>query len=233
MALKFKKIFSFCVVLTLVFGSMAGCSKPDAVAAGSSAVSSQQSSAASPSQTASSAAVSAAASSVPESQAPSSQAEDAQKAFLLSIQKAAQQGKVFNEDFAVKTNVIDDVQDKWGNADKTEYIGAAKGNYATYSKHNMVFGFNKGSQLFEVRSFDGQLKNIALSKVKEVFGTPAYDVKSGNDEIIGYVINGDYKILLVFPVPKTSGEDPKMDHYSVFYPRGTVNTMADDPGREW
>ncbi|MHB8076606.1 alpha/beta fold hydrolase [Desulfosporosinus fructosivorans] len=24
-----------------------------------------------------------------------------------------------------------------------------------------------------------------------------------------------------------------MDHYNVLYPQGTVNSMADDPGRQW
>ncbi len=232
MTLKFKKIISFCAVLTLAFSSLAACSNPSAPASGNaSAVSSQQTAVSS--QAASSAVSSDAASSNPASQAPSSQAEDTQKALLLSMQQAAQNGKVINSDFAVKSNVIEDVQDKWGKADKMEYIADAKGTYSTYSKHNMVFGFNKGSQLFEVRTFDPQLKDISISKVKEVLGTPAYDVKSGNDEIIGYVINNDFKILLVFPIPKSSGEDQKMDHYSVFYPRGTVNSMAGDPGREW
>lgn len=230
---KFKKIFSFCVVLALVAGSMAGCSKPDSEAAGTSAVNSQQASAAPSSQVSSSAVESTAASSAAASQAPSSQVDDAQKTLLQNIQKAAQQGKIINSDFAVKSNVIEDVQEKWGNSDKDEYIASAKGTYSTYSKRNTVFGFNKGSQLFEIRSFDPQIKNITLSTVKAVYGAPAYDVKSGNDEIIGYVINDDFKILMVFPVPKTSGEDPKLDHYSVFYPKGTVNTMADDPGREW
>lgn len=236
MTLQSKKIFISCMVLALAIGSLAGCSKPN-VSPNSSAVNSQQSSsassAASSASEVSSAVDSSAVSSESASAASSSQQNDAQKALLLNMQKLAQDGKVINCDFAVKSNVIEDVQDKWGKEDKTEYIASAKGNYSTYSKHNAVFGFNKGSQLFEVRSFDSQLKNITLSAVKSVLGKPDHDVKSDKEEIIGYVINKDYKLLLVFPISKTGGADPKLDHYSVLYPQGTVNSMADDPGRQW
>ncbi|MGG1680190.1 DUF4309 domain-containing protein [Neobacillus sp. NRS-1170] len=69
--------------------------------------------------------------------------------------------------------------------------------------------------------------------VKKAYGTPAYDVKSNGEEIIGYVVSSEYKILLVFPQPSNNNQDPVMDHYSVLYPRGTVNSMVGDPGRQW
>ena len=232
MTLKLKKIFVPCAAALLVFGSLAACSKPGQ-SSDSSAASSQGAPIASSSQAASSSVDPSAVSSGLDSQSPSSQLSDAHKTLMQNMQKAAQQGKVINCDFAVKSNVIEDVQDKWGKEDKSEYIASAKGMYVTYSKHNAVFGYNKGSQLFEVRSFDSQLKDLSLSMVKAVLGNPAHDVKSGSEEIIGYVINDDYKILMVFPSATTSGGDAKMDHYSVFYPKGTVNSMADDPGREW
>lgn len=156
-----------------------------------------------------------------------------QETILNNIKKLAQQGKIINCDFAVDSMVIDDVIKKWGEPDKTVYVGTAKGSYSTYSKHNVVFGWNKGSRLFEVRSFDKSLTKISLSMTKKVFGTPAYNVKSGRQVIIGYVASKDYKILLVFPQPTSSIKDPLMDHYSVIYPKGTVNNMASDPGREW
>lgn len=145
----------------------------------------------------------------------------------------AREGKIINCEFPVKTTVIDVVKEKWGEPDRTDWVPAAKGLYVTYEKHDVVFGVNKGSQIFEVRSFDDRLGRIPLSLVKEVFGTPAYHVKSNGQEIIGYTAGQEYKILLVFPQTVDSGDDPFMDHYSVLYPRGTVNMMADDPGREW
>lgn len=162
-----------------------------------------------------------------------SSSEKTSTTILSNLMQLAKDGKVINCDFAAKTNVLEDVTKKWGEAYKTEWISSAKGLYATYSKYNMVFGSNKGSQIFEVRSFDNKIKNISLSEVKEEFGTPSYDVKVGGEEIIGYIAGTEFKLLLVFPMPTSKNENPLMDHYSVLYPRGTVNSMADDPGRQW
>ncbi|WML48526.1 M56 family metallopeptidase [Neobacillus sp. PS3-34] len=158
---------------------------------------------------------------------------DTQRKLLSSIMQLAKQGKIINSKFPVKTTVIEDVEKKLGNPDKADWVPNAKGNYAVFSKYNVVFGFNKGSQIFEARSFDEKLNELSLSMVKKVFGTPAYDVKSNGEEIIGYVANSEYKILLVFPMPSNSNPDPVMDHYSVLYPKGTFNNMSNDTGRQW
>lgn len=163
----------------------------------------------------------------------SSTKEDSTNKLLSDIMELAKIGKVISCDFPAKTTNIEDIEEKWGKPNETDWIAAAKGVYATYPKHNIALGFNKGSQIFEVRSFDNKIKKIPLSKVKEVFGVPAYDVKVEGEEIIGYVASKDFKILLVFPEPTKENPNPLLDHYSVFYPRGTVNLMADDPGREW
>jgi hypothetical protein len=231
MNLTFRKFVISSFALVLVLSSLSACSKPDQASGSSVPVSSAApSSAASSSQPESVEGASSAASSDAGSQASSSQPDDAQKAMLLSMQKEAQQGRVLNIEFAAKTSMIDDVQGKWGKEDKSEYIADAKGTYDTFSKHNAVFGYNKGAQIFEVRSLDSALKALTLSQVKAAYGEPAYDKKSSTEEIIGYVINSDFKMLLVFPA---GSGDPKLDHYSVFYPAGTVNSMADDPGRQW
>ncbi|MFJ5715973.1 M56 family metallopeptidase [Neobacillus sp. NPDC093127] len=158
---------------------------------------------------------------------------DTQRKLLSSVMQLAKQGKIINSDFPVKTTIIDDVEKKLGTPDKADWVPSAKGNYAVFSKYNVVFGFNKGSQIFEARSFDKKLNELSLSMVKKVFGTPAYDVKSNGEEIIGYVANSEFNILLVFPEPSKSNPDPVMDHYSVLYPKGTVNNMSNDPGRQW
>ncbi|NHM33849.1 M56 family metallopeptidase [Neobacillus terrae] len=158
---------------------------------------------------------------------------DTQRKLLSSILQLAKQGKIINSEFPVKTTVIEDIEKKLGNPDKVDWVPYAKGNYAVFSKYNVVFGFNKGSRIFEARSFDKKLNELSLSMVKKVFGTPAYDVKSNGEEIIGYVSNSEYNILLVFPKPSNSIPDPVMDHYSVLYPKGTVNNMSNDTGRQW
>ncbi|MFL0246123.1 M56 family metallopeptidase [Candidatus Clostridium stratigraminis] len=154
---------------------------------------------------------------------------------LTDIIKFAKEGKVTNGycDFLVKTNTIDDVEKKFGKADKTDWVAAAKGSYATYNKYNIVFGFNKGNQIFEIRDTNIEIKSITLSKVKAVLGAPAYDAKISGEEIIGYIASPEFKVEMVFPMPSKDNPDPVMDHYNVFYPAGTVNSMSNDPGRQW
>lgn len=159
--------------------------------------------------------------------------EDSTKILLLNIMELAKKGKVINFDFPAKTTTIEDIEKVWGKPEKTDWIPEARGNYVTYPKHNMAFGINKGSQIFEIRTFHSKIKKIPLFKVKEVFGKPDYDVKVKGEEIIGYVSSKDFKILFVFPEPTKENPNPLLDHYSVFYPRGTVNLMSETPGREW
>lgn len=158
---------------------------------------------------------------------------DSSKAMLLNMMQLAKQGKVINCDFAAKITNMGTITQDWAQADKTVYISSAKGSYATYAYHNVVFGFNKGEQVFEVRSFDTMLKNISLAKAKEVFGTPAYDSKTSNQEIIGYAAGKEFKIEMVFSRTTSDNPNPMMDHYNVLYPSGTINSMAGDSGRQW
>lgn len=158
---------------------------------------------------------------------------DTAKDMLLNIKDLAKEGKIINSNFPVKTTVIDDVEKELGQPDKVDWVPDAKGNYATFEKHDLVFGFNKGSQIFEARSYDEQLQNINLSKTKEVYGAPEYDINVRGEKIIGYVVNEEFKLEFVFPEPTNDNPNPKLDHYLVLYPRGTVNQMANDLGRQW
>lgn len=164
---------------------------------------------------------------------PSPTQSNTQKTLLTNIMQLAKQGKVIDCEFPAKTTPIETVIKKWGNPEKTDWIPAAKGTYTSYTKRGMAFGYNKGMQIFEVRTFDKQLSQISLSSAKQILGAPAYDVKYNGEEIIGYIAGPEFKLLLVFPEPSNSKSDPVLDHYSVLYPQGTVNSMADDPGRQW
>lgn len=157
----------------------------------------------------------------------------AETGVLSDIMTAAKAGKVIDCDYKVDQSVnIEDIEADWGKADQSEWVASAKGYYTTYSKRNLVFGSNKGGAVFEIRSFDPSIEAVTLSSAESAYGKPAYDTKSDGQEIIGYVV-GSYKLLLVFPQPTQSVSDPKLDHYSVFNPAGTVNSMAGDPGRQW
>ena len=159
--------------------------------------------------------------------------DNSENAILNDIKTRAQEGKIINSDYQAGTSNIQEVEEKLGKEDKSEWVADAKGNYSTYSKNNVVFGSNKGGRIFEIRSFDQRLNQISLSMVEDFFGTPPHDVTSDGEKIIGYVSGEDFKILFVFKAPSDSNSDPSLDHYSVLYPKGTVNSMASDKGREW
>lgn len=152
---------------------------------------------------------------------------------LSKMMALAKQGKIISCDFSAKTTNIEEVEKVWGKADKTDLVAAAKGSYSTYAKYYVVLGFNKGGQIFEERSYSSQLKGITLSTAKKVLGTPSYDSTVKGEEIIGYKVNSSFKLELVFPQPTKSNLNPVIDHYNVLYPDGTINSMADDPGRQW
>lgn len=155
------------------------------------------------------------------------------KKHLGNMWTSATHGTIINCEFSVGSTNMQSVEEKWGKPDILNWVAAAKGTYATYSKYDMVFGFNKGAQIFEIRNIGNRVSSISLSIVKESFGKPAYDVKSNGEEIIGYVVTKEYKMLLVFPADGKGDKNTFMKHYSVLYPAGTVNSMANDPGREW
>lgn len=162
------------------------------------------------------------------------QASDATTTLLLNMMQSAEQGKVINSEFPVKTTSIDTVKTAWGKPDQTDYVAAAKGSYATFGNHNVVFGFNKGNQIFEVRSIARlQFARITQNKAKEVLGISVYDTTYNGQEIIGYPAGAEFKIEMVFPQSTTTNPDPPMDHYNVLYPEGTANDLTNDPGRQW
>ena len=156
----------------------------------------------------------------------------AQKALLVQIRAEAEKGKTINCEYPLKSNMTA-IEDDWGAPDFSEYVADAKGEYALYETRDTAFGFNKGAQVFEVRSFDERLGQLRLSAVKNEYGAPPHEATTPTDRIIGYYAGAEYRLLLVFPKPTPEDPDPLLDHYSVFYPAGTVNMMADDPGREW
>lgn len=159
--------------------------------------------------------------------------DNSQSKLLEDIKTLAAEGKVINCEYPVKVTNLYNVEEKWGKADSSNWVTSAKGMYSTYSKHNVVFGSNKGARVFEVRSFDSRLNKLSLSMIKKSFGTPQHDVRSNGEEIIGYVVTTEFKLLFVFPEPTKSVLNPLMRHYSVLYPSATANSMASDPGRQW
>ncbi|KRE56707.1 YjgB family protein [Paenibacillus sp. Soil750] len=131
----------------------------------------------------------------------------------------AKSGKVSGIPFAANTGLTEDVEKLWGKADKTESAGS--GIYATYSKKNAVIGYNKGSQIIDIRSNDSKLHTLTLSQIEQALGKPT-DTKVNGDDTI-YIYKASQEFQLKFIIPKSSG---KVDHISVFDTVHSINNMA-------
>ncbi|MFD2611790.1 YjgB family protein [Paenibacillus gansuensis] len=144
---------------------------------------------------------------------------DSTRNVIMRIYKDAQKGKANGIQFTAHASHIDEITAKWGEPDSTDRAG--KGFYAVYKKRQAVFGYNKGGQIFDVRSLSPKLHSITASQIKEALGEPAEVRKTGNDRIYVYRVNKQYE--LKFVIPSASG---KVDHISVFSPKDAVNQMA-------
>ncbi|ULL16110.1 DUF4309 domain-containing protein [Paenibacillus sp. H1-7] len=145
--------------------------------------------------------------------------QDEALAYVKQIMEQAKKGKVPGSDFAAHTSLIDDVEKSWGKADTTESAG--KGIYSTYDNHKAAFGFNKGSKIFDVRSYDAKLHSLSLSEIKSVLGNPSDTIPNKTETI--YVYKAGEQFELKFIIPESSG---KVDHISVFSPKDSINNMA-------
>jgi len=138
---------------------------------------------------------------------------------LQQLMELAKSGKVPDIAFAAHTNLIDDVEKSWGAADKKDSAGS--GIYAVYSKKHAVIGFNKGSQIFDVRTNDPKWQTLTLQQIQQTLGQPQDTKVNGEDTI--YIYKTGNQFQLKFIIPKSTG---KVDHISVFFPQDSVNNMA-------
>ncbi|WP_152395528.1 YjgB family protein [Paenibacillus guangzhouensis] len=142
---------------------------------------------------------------------------------VKNMMKQAKQGKVAGSEYGAQTGLFDDVEKDWGKPDTNESAG--KGIYATYAKKHIVFGYNKGMQIFDVRSERPEVQSLTLSDVEKALGKPKEVRKSGKDTIYVYPAGEDYELKFVMPTPTKKQPNPHIHHISVYYPRGAVNLM--------
>ncbi|WP_411830550.1 YjgB family protein [Paenibacillus odorifer] len=131
----------------------------------------------------------------------------------------AKKGKVPGVKYAAHTGLIDEVEADWGKPDQQESAG--KGIYATYTDKHVVFGFNKGSLIFDVRSSDSALQKLTLKQIEATLGKPDATKVNGDDKIYTYQANDQYQ--LKFIIPSSTGT---VDHISVFSEQDSFNNMA-------
>ncbi|CAH8767728.1 YjgB family protein [Paenibacillus dendritiformis] len=155
---------------------------------------------------------------VPEKGEPTAEQE------VEEMMKLAAEGRVAHSDFAVEHGLMDDVEKEWGEPDKDEFAG--QGMYATYEKRHIVFGYNKGMQLFDVRSDDPEVQKLTLEDVEKALGKSKDVRETGGDAIYVYKASPDYELKFIVPKPTAKNPNPHVDHISVFYPQGAKNLMA-------
>lgn len=138
---------------------------------------------------------------------------------IADIQRLASEGRVPDCPFVVRAARMSDVEQAWGQADKTDAAG--KGLYATYAERGFAFGFLTGEPIFDVRSYAQDLREIRLSLVKRELGNPLqvnrYQDQQYDQDIWVYQ-SGDYLLQLVFPHVTDEAPDPALDHVSVTVP---------------
>ncbi|GMA50982.1 hypothetical protein GCM10025857_23390 [Alicyclobacillus contaminans] len=144
----------------------------------------------------------------------------AAQSLVRESMQLAQRGEVIDVPFAV-TQDMGTVEAAWGKA--TSQSSAGAGQYASYGRHAVAFGFNKGEQIFDVRSYSSKLQAITKSDVQSVLGQPGETRETSDSVIYMYPAGADYQLLWVFP---KTGSTNHVDHVSVFWPQGTINTMA-------
>ncbi|PHE24389.1 YjgB family protein, partial [Bacillus toyonensis] len=117
--------------------------------------------------------------------------------YVKELFELAKDGKVPNVPFAAHTGDIEEIEKAWGKADKTEQAGS--GMYATFTNKNVVFGFNKGSQVFDVRSYQTELKSITLKEIEKALGKPTSVKVNGEDQIYVYKVNNQFELKFIIP----------------------------------
>lgn len=138
---------------------------------------------------------------------------------LKELLELAKKGKVPGVEYAAHTGLIDEVEADWGKPDQQEPAG--KGIYATYTDEHVVFGFNKGSLIFDVRSSDAALQKLTLKQIEGALGKPDDTKVNGEDKIYTYQANDQFQ--LKFIIPNSTG---KVGHISVFSEQDSTNNMA-------
>lgn len=138
---------------------------------------------------------------------------------LQELLELAKKGKVPGVEYAAHTGLIDEVEADWGKPDQQEPAG--KGIYATYTDEHVVFGFNKGSLIFDVRSSDTALQKLTLKQIESTLGKPDDTKVNGEDKIYTYQANDQFQ--LKFIIPNSTG---KVGHISVFSEQDSINNMA-------
>ena len=140
---------------------------------------------------------------------------------LDEIKTWAEKGMVKGSPFNALESTIDQVNSEWGEPDKVDQAGA--GNYATYNNKQIVLGYNKGGEIFDVRSYVTDFNKITDKMIVKSYGKPKEIRDNNNENIYVYVLRQGIELKLI--IPKSSNV---IDHISVFNPKRTTYTANNE-----
>lgn len=143
---------------------------------------------------------------------------------LTTIRKQAEKGAVINSPYTVETTVFDTVEKAWGAPDSSVYANGL--TYATYKNRGVVIGYNKGMQIAEIRSLDPKIQKLTLAEIERQWGKPNRVSEFAGQQIYTYDVTDKYQVKFAFERPST-GNGLTLVQYSVYYPQGNRNLMAD------
>ncbi|MFG0215250.1 YjgB family protein [Brevibacillus porteri] len=144
---------------------------------------------------------------------------------LQSVRDLAGKGQIFGSQYRVEKDMFDEAEKQLGKPDVVSFVNGI--TYNTYRDLNLVFAFNKGMQIVDIRSYDPRLQAVTLAEVRETLGEPANKTTTGGQTIYTYKVTPDYELKFIFSGIMT--DDPNtlyIDHVNIYYPRGTFNNMA-------
>lgn len=130
---------------------------------------------------------------------------------LNNMMDWAEKGTVKGSSFNALDSTMKQVKIDWGEPDKVEHAGY--GFYADFNEKKIALGYNKFGDIFDVRSYDDNLKKVTDNMVVAALGQPA-DIRDNTVENI-YVYNPNPEIQLKIIIPKSTNA---IDHISVFNP---------------
>lgn len=136
---------------------------------------------------------------------------------LEDVFALSKQGKVPNAPFIAGKSNLDEVNEIWG---KPKTIDSTSvGDYANYLTNQITIG-TVNSVIFDIRSYQSELRMIHLNDIKAFAGEPDkityYEDETTNQIILTYNVNSAYTLKWILPRPTNDEPNPKVHHISIF-----------------
>lgn len=134
---------------------------------------------------------------------------------LDEIMEKAKKGMIADSKFTVMGSHMEEVKTEWGEPDQVDQAGY--GYYAAYGNKNVTFGFNKADEIFDLRSYAIDLKEITVRMIEDAFGSPTEIRKNSNESIYVYELDHGLELKFIIPI-----DTKVVDHLSVFHPQRAI-----------